>query len=109
MRGMHRALQIHDVPVRVNAVAPSWTGSGLVSTPGLAKLGVYTQPPEAVARAAAVLMADGARRGHLVHVDHGLYKEIDEAVLLPAYESLPHEDTTNEDEAMGMLLDAGVL
>lgn len=103
---MHRALTVQNVPVRINGVAPSWTGSGIVVEQVFKNIGVYTQPPDAVARAAAMLMADESRRGHLIHVDHGLYKEIDEALLLPAYKTLPHKDTINEDEAMGRMAEA---
>jgi len=65
------------------------------------QLGIYTQPPSAVARAVALLMADESRKGHIIHVDHGVYKEIDEAVLLPAYKtSIVHPDTLDEDETV---------
>ncbi|KAI3319893.1 putative 15-hydroxyprostaglandin dehydrogenase [Xylariaceae sp. AK1471] len=106
MRGMHQALEVQNVPVRINAVASSWTGTGMVSEQLLTELGIYTQSPTVVARAAAALMTDESRRGHLIHVDHGVYKEIDEAVMLPAYNSLSHRDTTSEDESMGRITEA---
>lgn len=105
MRCMHQALKVHKVPVRINAVAPSWTGSGLVPEKYLTRLGIFTQSPDVVARAAAGLMVDKSRSGHLIHVDHGIYKEVDEAVFLPAYDGLPHPDTANEDDSMGMMWD----
>ncbi|KAI0453918.1 short chain dehydrogenase [Xylaria acuta] len=106
VRGMHAALTVHSVPVRINGVAPSWTGSGIVVEQLFKKIGVYTQPPDAVARAVAMLMADESRRGHLIHVDHGVYKEVDEALLLPTYNTLPHKDTASEDESMGLMVEA---
>ncbi|KAI0441845.1 short chain dehydrogenase [Xylaria telfairii] len=106
VRGMHKALTVQSVPVRINGVAPSWTGSGIVMEQMFKSIGVYTQPPDAVARAAAMLMADESRRGHLIHVDHGIFKEVDEALLLPTYDTLPHKDTVNEDEAMGRMVEA---
>ncbi|KAI1195697.1 short chain dehydrogenase [Nemania serpens] len=104
MRGLHTVLNSQGVPVRVNAVAPSWTGTGMVPEQAFNSAGVYTQTPDVVARAAALLMADESHRGHLIHVDHGVYKEIDEALMLPTYRSLLHEGTTNEDESMGKVL-----
>ncbi|KAI0535004.1 short chain dehydrogenase [Xylaria digitata] len=104
MRGLHSALTAQNVPVRINAVAPSWTASSIVVQQLFNQFGIYTQPASAVARAAANLMADESRRGHLIHVDHGIYKEVDEALLLPAYHTLPHKETTNEDEAMGQMI-----
>ncbi|KAI0467311.1 major facilitator superfamily domain-containing protein [Xylaria cf. heliscus] len=103
VRGMHSALAAESVPVRINGVAPSWTGTNMVLETTFKKVGIYTQPPVAVARAVAKLMADESRRGHLIHVDHGVYKEIDEAVLLPTYYTIPHKDTLKEDDAMGQV------
>ncbi|RWA12559.1 hypothetical protein EKO27_g2572 [Xylaria grammica] len=103
MRGLHAALTAQDVPVRVNGVAPSWTATGVVQKQLFDQFGIYTQPPGAVARAAANLMADESRRGHLIHIDHEIYKEVDEALLLPTYNTLPHKDTVSEDESMGRM------
>ncbi|KAI1117749.1 short chain dehydrogenase [Nemania sp. NC0429] len=111
MRGLHAALGAQDATattVRVNALAPSWTGSGMVPAEPFNSAGIHTQTAGDVARAAAGLMADGARRGNLVHVDHGVYKEVDEALLLPAYRSLLHAETLDEDEAAGGLI-AGIM
>lgn len=104
MRGLHVTLQSQNVPVRVNAIAPSWTGTSMVPQQLFNSAGVDTQTPDVVARAAAMLMADESRRGHLIHVDHGVYKEIDEALMLPTYRTLLHENTINEDEASGRVV-----
>ncbi|KAI8627599.1 putative 15-hydroxyprostaglandin dehydrogenase [Xylariaceae sp. FL1651] len=103
LRCMHRVFEMQDVPIRINAVAPSWTDTGMVPETLLGPLGISTQSPTTVARVAAMLMADETRRGHLIHVDHGRYKEIDEAVMLPAYLSIVPQDTIDEDESMGRI------
>jgi hypothetical protein len=72
----------------------------------LGKLGIHTQTPAVVARAVVLLMADESRRGHLVHVDHGVYKEIDEAVMLPAYRGLMHKDTASEGASLRVMEEA---
>ncbi|OGM49899.1 short-chain dehydrogenase [Aspergillus bombycis] len=63
--------------VRVNAIAPSWTASGLVSADFLASLGVIAQGPEVVARSVVFLFTDSERNGHLIYSWEGKYKEID--------------------------------
>ena len=79
--------------------SPLWTDPGFAwpypeptetrpRAEALRGLHVKAQPTAAVARAAAILMADEARDGQLIHVAEGRYKEIDEAVLLPAYAAL---------------------
>lgn len=70
------------------------------------QIGVGLQPASAVGRAAALLMADGSRNGHMIHVQLGKYKEIDEAVLLPAFESIKGPDYPGEDDVFRRLLEA---
>ncbi|KAJ2972491.1 hypothetical protein NUW58_g9174 [Xylaria curta] len=106
MRSMHSALTRQDIPVRINAIAPSWTATGMVMEQVFKKFGVYTQSSDVVARAAAMLMADESRSGHLIHVDRGVYKEVDEAYLLPAFDSLMHKDTANEDDTFWRVAEA---
>ncbi|KFH40979.1 putative oxidoreductase-like protein [Hapsidospora chrysogenum ATCC 11550] len=109
MRGLKPVLAYEKVPVRINALAPSWTRTGVVPEVIMKQLGVELQTPLTVGRAAAALMADKKRDGHLVHVERGRYKEIEEAVLLPAYkdrilgDGVELEDTTlmRMMEAMG--------
>lgn len=98
-RGLHPLVAAHKLPIRVNAVAPTWTNSSVL--PGLedlmAKIGVEVQPASAVARAAALLMADGARHGQSIHVQQGRFKEVDEAVILPVAEAIRGPDYPSED------------
>ncbi|GAB1198043.1 hypothetical protein APSETT444_007350 [Aspergillus pseudonomiae] len=65
--------------VRVNAIAPSWTVTGLVSADFLASLGMIAQGPEVVARSVVLLFTDSERNGHLIYSWEGKYKEIDKA------------------------------
>ena len=50
-----------------------------------------------VARAAAYLMTDKSRHGDVVFVSDGKYKEIEKAVLAPAYESIKGEGPSDDD------------
>jgi hypothetical protein len=77
---------------------PTWTDSNVVPNlrQKMDRIGVELQPTSSVARAAILMMADPARHGHVIYVGRGRYKEIDESILLPAYESIkgdyPWED-----------------
>lgn len=71
----------------------------------MAKIGVEVQPASAVARAAALLMADSARSGEAIQVQTGKYKEIDKAVLLPASETIRGPDYPSEDEVLRRILE----
>ncbi|KAK2598807.1 hypothetical protein N8I77_012194 [Diaporthe amygdali] len=98
-RALHPCIAAYKLPIRINAVAPTWTNSSVL--PGLesimAKIGVEVQPASAVARATALLMADSARHGQSIHVQCGKFKEIDEAVLLPQAEAIRGPDYPSED------------
>ncbi|KAI0517751.1 putative 15-hydroxyprostaglandin dehydrogenase [Xylaria bambusicola] len=102
IRGLHTALAAQDIPVRINGLVPHWTASGIVQEELFKELGIYTQPASAVARAAVKLFADESRRGQLIHVDHGVYKEVDET-LLQVYETFQHEESTGGDEGIALL------
>lgn len=106
MRGMRQVIEEEKLPVRINAVAPSWTQTGVVPEKIMNDLGVKTQPPSVVARGAALLMADDTRKAHLLRIDQGRYDEIDEAVLLPTYESLLREGDVLEDTTLLRMMEA---
>ena len=97
-------LNAAKLPLRVNTLAPSWTDSNVLPDlkVALEAVEVECQPAAAVARAAALLMADGARHGHLIHVCRGRYKEIDHAVLLPAFDQI-RGDYPLEDDVLNRL------
>ncbi|KAG8157350.1 hypothetical protein KVR01_012734 [Diaporthe batatas] len=98
-RGLHPVIAAYGLPIRLNAVAPTWTNSSVL--PGLeelmAKIGVEVQPPSAVARAVAILMADSSRHGQNIHIQCGKFKEIDESVILPVAEAIRGPDYPSED------------
>lgn len=50
-----------------------------------------------VARAAVYLMADESRHGDVIFVCGGKYKEVEKAVLAPAYESIKGEGPSDDD------------
>ena len=58
------------------------------------------QPGLVVARAAAYLMVDASRQGNVIYVSDGTYKEIEKAVLWPAYESIKGEGNPSDDEIL---------
>ncbi|KAF5988733.1 (-)-trans-carveol dehydrogenase [Fusarium coicis] len=103
-RALVPRLQEAQLPIRVNTLAPSWTDSNVL--PSLKSLlediHVEVQPASAVARCAAHLMADTSRNGQLIHVQRGKYTEIDEAVLLPAYQRI-NGGSPSEDEVLRRL------
>ncbi|KAK7414012.1 hypothetical protein QQX98_007123 [Neonectria punicea] len=104
-RGLIPVLEAMKLPIRVNILAPTWTDSSVLpDLKGLmAKIGVELQPASAVARGAALLMADESRNGNVIHVQCGKYKEIDESVLLPAFKSILGPDYPSEDEVLRRL------
>nr|POE56789.1 3-hydroxyacyl-coa dehydrogenase type-2 [Quercus suber] len=87
--GFMRAIVPHlqdpaTMPIRINALAPSWTLTGILPQKLVDAIGSGTQGPEAVARNVACMFVDESRNGQLVYSAKGRYFEIDEAVLLPA-------------------------
>jgi hypothetical protein len=51
-------------------------------------VGHESQSTLVVARAAALLMVDTSRNGDVIFVSDGKYKEIEKAILAPAYETI---------------------
>lgn len=54
------------------------------------------QSADVVARAAAYLFADETRHGDVVFVYGGKYKEIEKAILAPAYEKVKGEGLSDD-------------
>lgn len=103
MRGLTTLLQ-PDVPIRVNAISPSWTSTGLVPEGFVEKIaGVVAQPALVVARSVAILMADSQRTGQLIYSVNGKYLEA-EGTLLQAAKDVVGD--ANEDLVMAKLLKA---
>lgn len=84
MRGIVPNIETQGLPIRVNAISPSWTLTGLVPS-GLEKMmpDVDWQGPDVVARSVALLMADPKRQGQLIYSWGGKFKEVEESTLLP--------------------------
>jgi hypothetical protein len=67
-----------NLPIRINAVAPSWTDTPIMPREVVAALGEGNyQSPDVVARSVVLLMANGKRCGELVHSDRGKYTEME--------------------------------
>jgi NAD(P)-dependent dehydrogenase (short-subunit alcohol dehydrogenase family) len=85
VRGMVQNLNDLNQNLRINAVSPSWTTSGLVSESICQAAGVATQPPSAVARSVAFLMAGSSSwHGSVIYSKNSKFVEVEESVLLPA-------------------------
>lgn len=106
MRAMKPLLEHEKIPIRINGVAPSWTQTGIIPEKLMSEMGIKLQTPFEVGRAAAGLMADQSRHGHLIHIAEGRYKEIDEAVLVPAYMGILGEGNVLEDTTLGHMMEA---
>lgn len=76
MRGLVAQLEGR---IRLNAISPSWTETGLVPADPIRALGVDVQSPDAVARSVVFLFADGTRHGDLIYSRGGEYWELNNA------------------------------
>ncbi|GME48532.1 short-chain dehydrogenase reductase sdr protein [Neofusicoccum parvum] len=85
LRALVPALHPLHHPIRINAIAPSWTDTGIVPGDVIRQLGCAVMEPGDVARAALHQMADGTRDAQLVY-SVGLrgggvaHREIDEGL-----------------------------
>ncbi|KAH8680254.1 hypothetical protein BGZ61DRAFT_358792 [Ilyonectria robusta] len=99
MRGLVPSLNILHPSIRINAISPNWTATGIVAKDIVEGIGAKVQGPEVPARSAVLLMADDTRQGQLIYSVHGRYVEIEEAVLLKSVREnivlkyQPEEDT----------------
>lgn len=98
-RGFGRLVEAAGLPIRVNCLAPSWTATQVL--PDLEMLlkavAQESQSPAVVARAVAYLMADKSRHGEVIFVCDGKYKEIEKAILAPAYETIKGDGPSDDD------------
>ncbi|KAL4915778.1 hypothetical protein BDW62DRAFT_120358 [Aspergillus aurantiobrunneus] len=86
LRGLFSDLQQADLgsldparrrkKVRLNAIAPSWTETGIVPKDVLVSMAVEVQAPEVVARSVVKLFNDATRHGELIYSRGGRYCEI---------------------------------
>ena len=84
MRGILPALGAAELPIRINALAPDWTATGIIPPQLMEILGSQIQGPEVVAEAAAMCMVDQARQGQLIYSRGGVHREVEEGLLMPA-------------------------
>lgn len=88
------------LPIRVNTVMPSWTTTNLLPDFGKLLNGAHHpgQTVEEVARGIAYTLASD-RHGEAIFIAGGKYKEVQKAVLFPAYEVIKG-DSPSDDEVM---------
>ncbi|KAK9419725.1 hypothetical protein SUNI508_07211 [Seiridium unicorne] len=106
-RSLTALINAAGLPIRVNTLAPAWTDSQVL--PNLKvmmeAIGVAVQPASSVARGAALVMVDSSRHGNVIYIEQGKYKEIDDAILLPAHaKSIISEGYPLEDEVLARLM-----
>lgn len=100
LRGANTHIRNNHMPLRINAVAPSWTRTGLVPLSGqqFDELGIVSQPPEAVARSVALLATDEKRRGQCIYSRGGEYVEVEGPMHRAMLEQFRMEGMAEEDE-----------
>lgn len=77
LRSLHPNLH-PKLPIRINAIGPSWTATGLTPKEFLAGLGEGNyQSADVVARSVTVLMADKERHGELIFSDRGSFMDVE--------------------------------
>ena len=102
MRGIVPNIETAGLPIRVNAISPSWTKTGLIPDAVVDMLpDIEWQGPDAAARSVAILMADSSRQGQLIYSVGGRFTEIEHTKLLPVAAEIVGE--FNEDLAIKKL------
>ncbi|CEL06156.1 hypothetical protein ASPCAL07264 [Aspergillus calidoustus] len=102
LRGLVNGLQADSLKageyrcprVRLNAIAPSWTATGMVPRDVLAEMGIEVQEPEVVARSVVMLWNDEKRHGEVIYSWGGRYVEInrrEEGLLDGAIRAVPNK------------------
>jgi NAD(P)-dependent dehydrogenase (short-subunit alcohol dehydrogenase family) len=100
MRGTSVHAKNNNLPLRINAVAPSWTRTGLVtvSQAQFENLGIISQPPEAVARSVALLATDETRSCQCIYSRGGKYVEVEEPMPVTMLKQFQLTGLAEEDE-----------
>ncbi|KAJ5103921.1 hypothetical protein N7532_004450 [Penicillium argentinense] len=105
IRGMGSKLEAKGI--RLNAIAPSWTATGIVPAELIQSLGATVQSPEAVARSVVLLFADPARNSEVIYSWEGKFREVNKGeggLLASANAILDNAD--NEERVMLKLREA---
>lgn len=110
VRGMRASLQQAQIPIRINAITPSWTETALFPRELIVAAGGVMQTAAEVAPSAALLMVDEERTGQVIYSEAGRMWEIEDVVLLPAALGVRVPGTQTLDEtlfrAMGLVEEA---
>ncbi|KAK0265055.1 hypothetical protein LTR29_003443 [Friedmanniomyces endolithicus] len=107
MRGMVPNLERSGLPLRINALAPGWTETGMVPKGVIEAAGQATQSPDVVARSVALLMADESYQGKLIYSNEGKYWEIEDAMLKTVVDIMGANDDAVMDKVMKMAAQHG--
>lgn len=96
--------------VRLNAVAPSWTATGVIPTAFIEDLGVAVQGPEVVARSVGLLFSDQQRHQDVIYSWDGKYLEVNNAKggLLAATNGILG-NSVNEESVVRKILERSAL
>ncbi|CEJ56612.1 hypothetical protein PMG11_02813 [Penicillium brasilianum] len=78
VRGLVHKLETEGI-IRLNAVAPSWTQTGMIPADYIRSMGVPVQSPEAVARSVVLLFADETRHGEVIYSSEGNFWEVNKS------------------------------
>jgi NAD(P)-dependent dehydrogenase (short-subunit alcohol dehydrogenase family) len=66
------------LPIRINAIAPSWTETGIVPKAVINALGAGNyQSADVVGRSVTLLMADEERHGELIYSECGKFRDLE--------------------------------
>ncbi|KAL4929252.1 uncharacterized protein BDV17DRAFT_290902 [Aspergillus undulatus] len=76
LRGLYTDLQQESFKIRLNAIAPSWTATGIVPEDIVKQSGAEVQEPEVVARSVVMLCVDRMRHGEVIYSWGGRFMEI---------------------------------
>ncbi|KAF1938703.1 NAD(P)-binding protein [Clathrospora elynae] len=77
LRSLHSQLY-PKLPIRINAIAPSWTDTGIIPRGAIAVIGQEKfQSADVVARSVVILMADKERHGELIHSERGRFMDLE--------------------------------
>ncbi|KAF2127772.1 NAD(P)-binding protein [Dothidotthia symphoricarpi CBS 119687] len=110
LRALHPLLSPH-LPIRINAIAPSWTDTGIVPREVIAALGEGNyQSPDVVARSVVVLMADSRRYGELIYSDVGKFMDLENGekgyhAFTKKMLGIAEEEELKETSVLGRLID----
>lgn len=100
LRSFSQKVSENSIPIRINAVAPSWTRTGMVTLPEeeFRGLGLISQPAEAVAKSVLFLVGDKTRHGQCLYSAGGRYVEMEEPVHDAMLKAIGKTGLAEEDE-----------